>query len=126
MAGGEPLLEIVTTLRVAQSAVVELRGELDVSTAARLPTAVTELLESGVSQVVLDLSGLSFVDSTGLSTLVGLHNELRRRARSLQLIHPQPQALKVMEITGLLQVLDCRTEPDHVVVAQEHLTGSTD
>src|SRR3954468_347802 len=49
---------------------LELRGELDIGTAAKLDEAVDRALEDGCREVVLDLSGTTFLDSSGLGALI--------------------------------------------------------
>jgi anti-sigma B factor antagonist len=75
--------------------VVRLQGELDLDTAEGLPEWLIEI--SG-STVVLDLSGLSFMDSSGISAIVQARIEL---GDNLVLSRPQPNVQRVLEITGL-------------------------
>jgi anti-sigma B factor antagonist len=85
--------------------VVRLSGELDVVSVGRLRTVLDQLL-LGSGQLVVDLRGLSFIDSAGLGALVRAH----RKARVLQgqltcLCLPDSQASKLFRITGLHRVL---------------------
>ena len=66
-------LMIVTTSRVGSVAVVTVSGELDLHTARDLMTSVDDVLaEPGLGGVVIDLSGVSFLGSSGLGTLAEL------------------------------------------------------
>src|SRR5215210_1404704 len=56
--------------------VLSLVGELDYATAARLSDTINDVVPAANGQVVLDLTHLSFCDSTGLSVFVGLHKRL--------------------------------------------------
>lgn len=66
-------LMMLTTARVGAAAVVTVTGELDLHTARDLMTSVDEILaEPGLGGVVIDLSGVSFLGSSGLGTLAEL------------------------------------------------------
>jgi len=84
---------------------VHLRGELDMSTAPKLREELARLASGDAgSQVVVDLSGLGFVDSTGLSVLINGMKELREQGGDMALRAPTPSTLRVLEITGLTEV----------------------
>ena len=59
------------------------------------------LVSGGVRQVVLDLGGVDFVDSMGLSVLVGLRKRLATVGGALRVARPGDQARRVLDLTGL-------------------------
>ena len=79
-------------------------GELDVYTAPRLREQLLDLAHSGHATVVVDLTEVSFVDSTGLGVLVSGLKRFREAGGDLRLVVTAPQILKVLEITGLSSV----------------------
>ncbi len=81
-----------------------VRGEVDVYTAPRLRERLIELVSQGSHQVVVDLEGVDFLDSTGLGVLVGGLKRLRSHDGDMILVCTQPRILKVFEITGLTKV----------------------
>jgi anti-sigma B factor antagonist len=79
--------------------IVELSGELDVASADFLTNALTEV--AGPS-VVVDLSGLDFMDSSGVGALVVARNRIKAKGRGdLVLTRPGAIVQKVLEIVGL-------------------------
>ncbi|HEY1635449.1 MAG TPA: STAS domain-containing protein [Acidimicrobiales bacterium] len=84
--------------------VLAVRGEVDVYTAPRLRERLIELVSQGSHQVVVDLEGVDFLDSTGLGVLVGGLKRLRSHDGDMILVCTQPRILKVFEITGLTKV----------------------
>jgi anti-sigma B factor antagonist len=95
------------------SAVVTLRGELDAHDAPRLrelfACAVSELDASdGAPRLVLDLTGVAFLDSTALGTMIGALRRVREAGGELRLVLPETPARRIFEITGLEQVLVVR------------------
>jgi anti-sigma B factor antagonist len=91
----------VATHLVSAYAVVEVGGEVDVYTAPRLKERLNEVVGSGQSDIVVDLSRVDFLDSTGLGVLVGVHRRLQRTDGSLALVCPHDRLLKIFRIAGL-------------------------
>lgn len=83
--------------------VVRIFGELDLDTAPRLGAVLVDLADQGV-HVTLDLAGMTFIDSTGLSVFVKGLKRLREVGGDLALQSPSATAMKVLEITGLTSV----------------------
>jgi anti-sigma B factor antagonist len=75
-------------------------GELDIATAPQLDEAAAELLANGIRQLLIDLSGLSFIDSSGLRTLIGLNDRAAVEDWTLSLVRPSEPSLSVFQITG--------------------------
>ena len=55
--------------------------------------------------LVIDLRGVTFLDSTGLNMLVGFHYKCERNGGSLKVMAPPPEVVRLFEITGLDQIL---------------------
>ncbi|HEV7528182.1 MAG TPA: STAS domain-containing protein [Solirubrobacteraceae bacterium] len=85
----------------ADAACLVLSGELDLATVPRVEQAVDAALARDVQTLVLDLSGLSFVDSSGLRLFVVLHQRAAAEGWGFSLVRPQEQTMKVFTISGL-------------------------
>lgn len=94
----------LATREVAEHTVVEVRGEVDVYTAPRLRERLIEVVDGGARSVVVDLSRVDFLDSTGLGVLVGALKRLRLAGGELALVCDREKLLKVFRITGLDRV----------------------
>src|SRR6266516_873279 len=104
-AGGEVRMELsLSTRMVAGYRVLEVGGEVDVYTASQLRERLTTLVEAGDRRVVVDLTKVDFIDSTGLGVLVGALRRLRVVDGELRLVCPQEKLLKLFRITGLDRV----------------------
>ena len=88
--------------------VVAAAGELDVNTAPELRERLSGLMNAGATSILLELSGVTFVDSTGLSVLVSALKRLRQADGDLQLSSPSPSVRRVFEITGLTRLFTIR------------------
>jgi anti-sigma B factor antagonist len=84
--------------------VAELEGELDVSTSEALRAELLQLIDDGCRQLVIDMSELLLIDSTGLGVLVGVLKRALQHGGEMVLRAPRPAARKVFNITGLDQV----------------------
>ena len=87
-------------------AIVSVSGEVDLLTAPVLRERMTASIESNGGDVVLDLSGVTFLDSSGLGVILGAHRRLRERDGTLQIVATAPAVLKILTLTGLDKVFD--------------------
>jgi anti-anti-sigma factor len=90
----------VSVQRVSTTAVVRVSGELDIATVPILADALHGL-DGSCDRVVLDLSGLTFIDSTGLTLAVGEHQRAANDGCELVLAGATDNVLKVLRLTGL-------------------------
>lgn len=81
------------------------RGELDLDTAPRLLAEVGRRVDLGARWLVVDLAGLTFVDSTGLGAIVGCWRRASRANATFELVNPSPNVLSTLKITGLDAIL---------------------
>lgn len=94
----------VASRDVGDLTVVEVTGEIDVYTAPMLRETLTTLVDDGRTDIVVDLTAVRFMDSTGLGLLVGVLKRLRGVDGRLQLVIDSERLLKVFRITALTQV----------------------
>lgn len=87
-------------------AVVELAGEMDYSNSAQASSALTDVLASGHRELVVDLTGLEFMDSSGLGALIAGWKGARARGGSLCLVCVRELVLRVLRVTGLTGVFE--------------------
>jgi anti-sigma B factor antagonist len=90
----------VTQRKVQDAVVLAIEGELDLASAPSLKWELAEALAAGPRRIILDLAGVSFIDSTALGVLVGARRGLAPDAR-LVLCSARADVLAVFELTGL-------------------------
>ena len=95
----------VTVRREGDGAVLHAVGELDLDSAPGLLAEVTGLLDDGARRLVLDLAELTFIDSSGLGTLVGCWRRTQQAGGELSLANAGDDVALTLRITGLDQVL---------------------
>lgn len=79
-----------------------LRGELDLATAPILEAELRDVQACGVTQLMLDLSDLQFMDSTGLAILIREHQAADLNGHTISLRGQTPQVHRLFELTGAL------------------------
>lgn len=94
----------VTTRESGVRTVVHVTGEIDVYTAPVLREELATLVDGGHVDLVVDLTGVPFMDSTGLGVLVGALKKVKTHGGELRLVIDQEKVLKVFRITALTQV----------------------
>jgi anti-sigma B factor antagonist len=82
----------------------ELIGCLDSHTVVKFEREIDELLEDGTDRVVLNLEGLSYISSAGISALMGLTHRLRQRNGELLLLRPSEKVLRVFRTLGFTSI----------------------
>ena len=84
--------------------VLSVGGDLDLNTAPELLQALTRLVDDGRRAVVVDLTGVDFCDSSGLSVLVRVRNRLTELGGSVTLAAATPIVQRVLEVSGLDEI----------------------
>ena len=86
-------------------AVLVFSGEVDYAVTARFREALVDLAEAGAIHLALDLEGVTFIDSRGLSVLLHARRRVMRLGGSLTVIAVSPQVQRVLRVTGLHHLL---------------------
>jgi anti-sigma B factor antagonist len=98
----------VTVERTTGSAdawpVVRVSGEVDIQSSPMLEETLLSVVDEGLISVMVDLEAVSFLDSTGLSVLIGALKRCQRAGGELRIRAPQANVLRVFEITGLTEL----------------------
>jgi anti-sigma B factor antagonist len=97
-AGGP--LDVALTRPLTGTAVLAVRGELDMLTAPELETALSALLATAEPRLVVDLSAVTFLASRGLATLLRAARRAEESGRALHLVVTSRAVLRPLEVTG--------------------------
>jgi anti-anti-sigma factor len=102
--------------------VIAVEGEADMTTAVKFNESFFSAARSGVRKVVADLTDVTFIDTTMLNALVVGHRRMVRDQGRFAVVCDGPRVTRVLEITGLGQILDVfRSRED----ALAHIRGSS-
>ena len=97
-------LDISTEQAGPATAVVALRGEVDLYTCPELKQELLRVITDGATLVVVDLAETTFIDSTGLGVLIRGVEWVRTEGGQLAVVCVDPNMTKVFEVTGLNRV----------------------
>ena len=86
--------------------VLTVTGEIDMATAPRFRQRLLALISGGAQNVVIDLSGVDYIDSTGLGVLMGGAKRVRSAGGDIRLVTTGPRLADLIELTRLDRVLD--------------------
>lgn len=95
--------------------VVGIFGELDLNTAPSFRSAVEEQLDTNpdITDILLMMQGVTFIDSSGLGVILGRYKRLRPHGGNVIVAAPSSQARRALELSGLAGVIPiCDTEDD--------------
>ena len=107
----------VATERAGGVGVVVLVGEVDIYTAPRFKEAMLELLDAGVGKLVVDLSAVTFIDSTALGVLIGGLRRVHDAGGVMAVVVATPAVQRVLTITGLDRVFSVHDTRDAALAA---------
>ncbi|MEU4426016.1 STAS domain-containing protein [Actinoplanes sp. NPDC024001] len=85
---------------------LQIRGELDLATADRITEQVDQVLAGPPpGQLVVDLAGLTFCDSTGIDALINAREAARARGAGFRVVRPRGIVRRVLHATGKFELL---------------------
>jgi anti-anti-sigma factor len=94
-----------------------VRGEIDIATSPRLIAALNDVVADTTGAVLVDLSSVEFMDSTGLALLVRVQRRLSRWGRGFAVVCPGGPVRRIFELTDLVDRLRVRPTREAAVSA---------
>ena len=105
----------LSTRLLGTRAVVSVGGEVDLETASQLGEHALDAMHHVSPRIVLDLTDVSFMDSTGLKVLVTIERRAQLAGGSFALVGASPPVLRILNLTGLDQVFTLHASTDELV-----------
>ncbi len=104
--------------------VYRLSGSLDVASSPSLRAALIEAADEGKHDIVVDLTRLEFLDSTGLGALIGAHRRALEHGGHVRLIVGEGMIQRLLTITGLMRVFAVYSSLDAALNDRDRLVAS--
>ena len=104
MTAGTPYFEVHLS-EASEPLILAATGELDAASAVMLSEALTGARERSAS-LVLDLAGVTFIDSSGLRVIAAEHTAADRDGRSFRIVGPSDRVRRIFEMTGLEALIE--------------------
>lgn len=95
----------LTTRPAPDGTVLTVAGDLDYDTGAAFRAAVQEIVLHPGQVLTVDLAGLVFCDSTGITALIAAHNHAQDQEAEIALVNTPADTLRVLHFVGLDQIL---------------------
>ena len=114
----------ITTAHRGRSAIVEISGRIDVYSASAVGEAIQSLIADGAQNLVLDVSSVTRIDSSGLGTLVGNAKSIASYGGSISLVGISDTVRKTLEITNLGKYFRIHDRIDEALEGREACTLS--
>ena len=114
----------VKTPEGSDAHVLVLGGELDIATTPTVRSALDAAIQSGHKKIVVDLTGLNFIDSTGLGVLIGGLRRAREAGGRVMLVAAEGRILRLLRVTGLLRIFAVYGSVDAALSEGDAITAS--
>jgi anti-sigma B factor antagonist len=92
----------------AERHVIVVGGELDMNAAPELKAAIGTAIDQGATTLVVDLAGVTFIDSTAIGVLLAARERMRRSGGALELIGAEQPVLRILQIVGMAELAGAR------------------
>jgi anti-sigma B factor antagonist len=109
-----------------RTTVITVDGEIHVSTAPEFSGVLAAAIEAGHTSLVLDLSGVMFIDSTGLSVLLNALRRVTRAGGGMAIVCSNPTVLRLFEITRLDSTFAIHAGVEPALAAVQAAAGAND
>jgi len=107
-----------------EALIYKLRGSLDLATSPSVRAALVEAASEGRHDIIVDLTQLEFIDSTGLGALIGAHRRALEHGGKVRLVVADGPIARLLNITGLIRVFPVYHTLDDALANQARLTAT--
>jgi anti-sigma B factor antagonist len=122
----EPRFRIQERVIDARTTVLAVEGEIHVSTAPEFSAMLSATVDGGRTSLVLDLTGVMFIDSTGLSVLLNALRQVTHAGGQMAVVCSNPTVLRLFEITRLDTTFDIHAELAPALATVQAAAGGSD
>jgi anti-sigma B factor antagonist len=96
--------------------IIELAGKITIGTGdVKMRELISAALDDGKSNIVLDLGGVTAIDSSGIGEMVACYTTVTKRDGQLKLLHMSPKINDILQVTQLITVFDVYDEEEEAV-----------
>ena len=109
----------LSTTQIGERGVVSVGGEIDLETASQLSSHALDALREVSPHLVLDLTGVTFMDSTGLKVLLTIQRQADLAGGSFAVVGASRSVHKILSLTGLDQTITLHESMDEITATSE-------
>lgn len=119
----EELSVSIATERNGGAIIFRLRGSLDIATSPSVRAALLEEAGDGKQEIIVDLTDLEFLDSTGLGALIGAQRRALEQGGHVRLVVSEGPIARLLNITGLVRVFSVYHSLDAALSDQDRVVS---
>jgi len=106
----------ITTESRGDLLIARVSGELDIRTVPYFKEKILDKTENpGINNLILNLKGVSFIDSSGLGAILGRYRYLKKNEGKVLLVSLKPQVEKIFKMAGMLKIMDSYKNEDEAM-----------
>jgi len=113
----------IATERNGSAIIFRLRGSLDIATSPSVRAALLEEAGDGKQEIIVDLTELEFLDSTGLGALIGAQRRALEQGGHVRLVVNEGPIARLLNITGLVRVFSVYHSLDAALNNQDRVVA---
>jgi anti-sigma B factor antagonist len=122
----EPRFHVQERVVDDRATILAVEGEIHVSTAPEFSAMLSATVDDGCTSLVLDLTGVMFIDSTGLSVLLNALRQVTHTGGQMAVVCSNPTVLRLFEITRLDTTFDIYAELEPALAAVQAAAGGSE
>jgi anti-sigma B factor antagonist len=101
-----------------RATIIAVSGELDLASSPALQEEIDRVSASDTDMLIIDLRGLDFMDSTGLSVLVRAHQRAEEQGRRLAIVKGPQQVQRLLSLTGVADRMTLVDRPEELLAEE--------
>ena len=98
-------------IEVSKTNMVSIRGEIDIYSIEKFRDTIEEKIKTQASEIILDCSELSYMDSTGMGVLIELRNKTKELGQKIIMMNPRPIIRKLLALMGVDKIIEIVDNP---------------
>lgn len=103
--------------KIGNNTLVQLHGRLDITHSDEVDVKLAQDVQSGAGDIIINLSGISYISSSGIRVFVGIVRELEKQGRKLKLCNITPPVKKVFDVVELLDLFEVYETEEEAVAS---------
>ncbi|AWW26470.1 STAS domain-containing protein [Acetobacterium sp. KB-1] len=96
---------------MGKTSMVSIKGEIDIYSIEKFRESIEREIKTKATEIILDCSELSYMDSTGMGVLIELRNKSKEMGQRIIMMNPRPNIKKLLSLTGVDKIIEIVDNP---------------
>lgn len=98
-------------IEMGKTSMVSIKGEIDIYSIEKFRESIEKEIKTQATQIILDCTELSYMDSTGMGVLIELRNKTKEMGQKMIMMNPRPNIKKLLALTGVDKIIEIVGNP---------------